>query len=106
MKVTVDLDALLAEGKITADDYERLRGHAGKETVSTALSALVTVGVLAVVASIVTLLHSASATLFVGGIITLVGIIATRLDDSGWKALRQTLLVIGALLYAAGFIIL
>jgi iron complex transport system permease protein len=105
VKVTVDLDALVAEGKLSAADAEKLRGHAGKETVSTALSALVTVGVLAVVASIVALVHDPATTMALGGTITVVGLAASaQLEESGWGALRQTLLVVGALLLGAGFL--
>ncbi|HEU4994404.1 MAG TPA: hypothetical protein VFT29_06270 [Gemmatimonadaceae bacterium] len=106
MKVTVDLDALLADGKITAAEAERLRGHAGKETVSTALSALVTMGVLAVVAAVTALVPDAKAAMFTGVLVTSVGIFAVRLDESGWGALRQMLLVVGALLGATAFLIL
>jgi hypothetical protein len=106
MKVTVDLDALVAEGKISFDDAEKMRAHAGRETVSTALSALVTFGVLAVVAATLVLLHSAAMTLVVGTAIFAVGYVSRGLDDAGWGALRQTLIVVGVLLAAAAHLTL
>lgn len=100
MKVTVDLDTLVAEGKLSFDDAEKLRKHASGETVSGALSALVVFGVIAVVAATLVLLHSAPVTLLLGAVLFGVGYTSQRLEAAGWGALRQTLMVIGVLLAA------
>jgi iron complex transport system permease protein len=100
MKVTVDLDTLVAEGKLSFDDAEKLRKHAGRETVSTALSALVIFGVIAVVAATLVLLHNTTITLVLGAALFGIGYTSRALEDSGWGALRQTLMVVGVLLAA------
>lgn len=100
MKVTVDLDSLVAEGKLSFDDAEKLRKHAGRETVSTALSAVVIFGVIAIVAATLVLLQSAKVTLLIGAALFGLGYTSQRLQEAGWGALRQALMVIGVLLAA------
>ena len=48
MKVTLDLDQLLSDGKITQSEYEKLRALAAKSTGSLAFNILIGFGVIAV----------------------------------------------------------
>ena len=48
MKVTLDLDQLLADGKITRAEYEKLGQLAAKSTGSLAFNMLIGFGVIAV----------------------------------------------------------
>ncbi|MDB4910308.1 MAG: hypothetical protein JWO39_1131 [Gemmatimonadetes bacterium] len=106
MKVAVDLDELVAAGQLSPADAANLRGHSTRDTVSGGVSTIVTFGVLAIVASVVVLLNSARWSLLTGMALAAVAVAAEQLEQNGWRTLRQSLLIIGALLAASGFLIL
>ena len=60
MKVTLDLDRLLEEHRITQEESVRLEALAAHETASLALNVLIAFGVIAVAGATILLLKSAS----------------------------------------------
>ena len=105
MKVTVDLDALVAEGKLTPAEAAKLRGHSRRDTVSGGINLLVTVGMIAIVLALVSLLANWRSTMLVGVTLIAVSIGAEGLERAGWRALRTSLLVMGVLLATSGFLV-
>lgn len=106
MKVTLDLDALVAEGRITEDDARELLAMASRDTVSGALNILVIVGVIAVVAGAIVLAPSANTALVIGVMLGAVGVLGEQLATAGWGMLRQMLILIGAMLACGAFIVI
>lgn len=58
MKIVLDIDKLLAEGQITAEDYDLLKGFSSKETGSLAFNILIGFGVIATAGGALALLPS------------------------------------------------
>jgi iron complex transport system permease protein len=98
MKVTLDIDKLLQEGRITSAEYGRLKDFATGDTGSLALNLLLGFGVIATAAGALVLLHSAQASLVLGALIGAAGIMLTAQSPRTWGVLGSTLLLVGALL--------
>lgn len=104
MKVTLDIDKLLQERRITSAEYGRLKDFAAGDTGSLALNLLLGFGVIATAAGALVLLHSAQASLVLGAVIGIAGIMVTAQSPRTWGVLGSTLLLVGALL-AAGAVL-
>lgn len=106
MKVLIDLDRALAEGKITAEEYARLRTLGSGQTSDLALNILIGFGVIAVAASFLALFPSAGTVAGTGSLLALTGLGLLVSQRERWRILGNILLVVGALLLAAGLVLL
>jgi iron complex transport system permease protein len=98
MKVTLDLSALVQEGKLTPQEADRLRGLAARETGSLAINILLGFGVITVSAGAVALL--------VGAAVFAIGLAFTFVRNETWDLLAQICLVVGALMFCGGVVAL
>ena len=64
MKVTIDLDQLLLEGKITQAEYDRFSQFAARSTAALAFNILIGFGVIAVSGAAVALIPAPTTALF------------------------------------------
>src|SRR3712207_8229400 len=74
MKVLIALDRALAEGKITEDEYVRLRALGSGQTSDLALNILIGFGVMAVAASFLALFPSSATVAATGAVLAVVGL--------------------------------
>lgn len=103
MKITLDIDKLLSEGRISQDEYSRLKQFAAETTSSLALNIVLAFGIIAVAGGAIALLHSSAATLILG---IAVAVFGGCLCSAGvrWTLLGNVLLPLGALTGAGGII--
>jgi iron complex transport system permease protein len=106
MKVTLDIDKLLREGRINSAEYARLKGFAAADTGSMALNVLLGFGVIATAGGTLALLQSAPASIVLGALIAVAGISLHSHSPKAWGLLSGILLVVGALLTGGGIIVL
>jgi iron complex transport system permease protein len=106
MKITLDLSALVQEGKITPDEAERLRGLAARDTGALAINILLGFGVVAVSAGGVALLPTPATALAVGVVVFAIGLAFTFVRRESWGLLAQICLVVGALMFCGGVLAL
>lgn len=106
MKVTLDLSALVQEGRLTLQEAERLKGLAARDTGSFAINILLGFGVVAVSAGALALLPTPATALAVGIAVFAIGLAFTFGRDESWRLLAQICLVVGALMFCGGVIAL
>ena len=105
MKITLDVDRLLSEGKITQAEHARLKELASQETGKQGLNLLIGFGVLATTAGALALLRSASASIILGGVLEAAGIGLLARHQREWGILGSILLLVGALTVGGGILI-
>ncbi len=103
MKITLDIDQLLQEKRVTPDEYQRLRTLAAETTSSLALNLVLAFGIVAVAAGTIALLHSAAATLALGLVVAVAGGLLCQ-AGSRWSLLGNVLLPLGSLTGAGGIV--
>jgi hypothetical protein len=106
MKVTLDLDRLLQQGRITSADHARLKSFAAADTGSLALNLLLGFGVIATAAGTMVLLHSAPASVVLGVVMAMAGVSVSTQSAKTWGVFGSILLLVGALLAAGGIVVL
>ena len=106
MKITLDLNKLLEEGKLTPAEAERLKTLAAHDTGSLAINILLGFGIVAVSAGIVALVPTPLAGAAVGAAMFALGLALTLTRAEQWSLLAQICVVIGALIAAAGAVAL
>lgn len=104
MKVTVDIDKLLREGRITSAEYAKIKGSAAADTGSLALNILLGFGVVATAGGTLALLQSAPASIALGALVGFGGVFLQSHSPKTWGVLSTILLVVGALLTGGGII--
>lgn len=104
MKITLDIDKLLAEGKIDQTDYDTLRSLAATETTSLGLNILLGFGVVAVAGGMLALLASAAASIAIGLGVLGFGIYLAHFYADRWNMLSSISILIGALMFGGGII--
>ena len=97
MKVTLDITRLREEGRITAEEYDRLLRLGRHEAGSLGINILVGFGVIAVAAGLGALVPSAPTVIAIGAALFALGLGLQRLSSDQWSLLAQICLVIGAL---------
>jgi hypothetical protein len=97
MKVTLDITRLREEGRITAEEYDRLLHLGRHEAGSLGINILVGFGVIAVAAGLGALVPSAPTVIAIGAALFALGLGLQRLSSDQWSLLAQICLVIGAL---------
>jgi hypothetical protein len=106
MKVTLDIDKLLREGRITSAEYARFKGFAAADTGSLALNLLLGFGVIATAGGTLALLQSAPASIVLGAVLAFAGISLNSHSAKTWGVLSGILLLVGALLCGGGVLVL
>lgn len=106
MKVTLDLDRLLQQGRITSAECARLKGFAAADTGSLALNLLLGFGVIATAAGTLVLLHSAPASVVLGVVMGMAGVSVSTQSPKTWGVFGSILLLLGSLLAAGGIVVL
>ncbi len=96
MKITLDIDKLLQEGKIDHSDYETLKGFALEETTSLALNVLLGFGIVAVGGGMLALLASSIASMAIGIGVVALGLYLGIYYAKRWKTLSGISILIGA----------
>ena len=106
MKVTVDIDKLLREGRISREEYAKLKGFATAETGSLAMNILLGFGVIATAGGTLALLHSAASSIALGAVLVFAGISLSQQAPKAWGILSSILLLVGSVLAAGGIVYL
>jgi hypothetical protein len=104
MKVTLDLDRLLADGAISPEEYARLQGLAARSTTNLAFNLLVGFGIIAVSVASLALVPTSTTALILGALVGGGGGILHARGGSPWRLLAQMAVVIGVLLMAGGIV--
>jgi len=105
MKVTLDLDHLLREGKITQIEYERLNELAAKSTGSLAFNILIGFGVIAVSGPVLALAPAPTTAIVIGLSTLIAGLFLLRSGWEQWKVLSNICMLLGALMTGGGIVI-
>jgi hypothetical protein len=106
MKVTLDLGRLLAEGKITQAEHDRLMTYAAAGTGSLAFNILIAFGVIAVAAGAVALKPDPITGIVIGTIVLAGGLALSVAGPKQWALLANIAILVGALGLAGGIVIL
>jgi iron complex transport system permease protein len=104
MKVTLDLDQLLSEGKITQDEYEKFSRLAAKSTSSLAFNILIGFGVIAVSGAALALVPAPATAIAIGLLALIAGLALLRSSLDQWKVLSNICILVGALMAGGGLI--
>ncbi len=106
MKTVIDIDELLADKKITAEEHERLKALSNKEADSMTAKVLIFVGVTAIVAGVLALLPYKLTWMILGPVLVLAGASVTIKWGNNWSGLAGLLLLGGAMTSAIGIMAL
>lgn len=106
MKVTLDLSRLVEEGKITATEADRLKTLAVRDSRMLGINILLGFGVVAVAAGLVALLPGGMTAFVVGLILFAAGLALVLGRVAAWDILAQICLVVGALTFSYGLLVL
>lgn len=102
MKVTLDLDALVVEGRLTPEEAQRLAALGRRATGMLAFNLLVGFGVAAVAGGVLALVPVPATAVAIGLVVAAVGLAVDRTADREWGLLARICLVVGALVAAGG----
>jgi hypothetical protein len=106
MKVTVDIDKLLREGRISPAEHARLQSSAATDTGSLALNLLLGFGVIATAVGTLVLLPSALFSVVLGVVMGVAGVSVSAHSPKIWGVLGSILLLVGSLIAAGGVLAL
>jgi iron complex transport system permease protein len=106
MKVTIDVDKLLREKRISREEYTRLKGFAAAETGSLAMNILLGFGVIATAGGTLALLHSAASSIVLGAVLVCAGLVLSQEAPKTWGLLSAILLLVGSVLSSGGIVFL
>ncbi len=102
MKVTLDLDALVADGALTAAEAARLAELGRRTTGYLAFNLLIGFGVMAVAAGLLALVPAAGTAVLIGLGLAALGLALARAAGEEWELLAQLCIVVGALVAGGG----
>ncbi len=105
MKVILDIDKLLVEGRLTKAEHARLREFAAEDTGSLAFNILIGFGVVATAGGTLALLGSAAASVVLGIVLSVAGITIRAGFIRRWGALGSILVLVGSIMASGGIII-
>jgi len=103
MKVTLDLDQLLAEEKISQAEYQRFSEFAARGTSSLAFNILIGFGVIAVSASALALVPEPATAIIIGALLLIAGLGIGR-TQTRWNILANICILIGTMMNGGGII--
>ncbi len=106
MKVALDLSKLLAEGKISREEHDKLLQLGKAGTTSLAFNILIAFGVVAVAAGVIALVPSAPVGVAIGAMILAAGLGITLGKLEQWDLLGNIFILVGALILGGGVVVL
>lgn len=104
MKVTLDLNALLAQGEITQAEFDKFNQFAARGTTSLAFNILIGFGVIAVSGASLALVPSASTAILLGLLVAGLGMGLISAGQTQWRVLANICVLVGALLFGGGIV--
>ena len=104
MKVTIDLDKLLEEGKISQAEHDKFTQFSARGTAALAFNILVGFGVIAVSGATLALLPTPTTAIALGLVICAAGIALVYARYEQWMVLANICVVVGAVLFGGGII--
>lgn len=102
MKITLDLGSLVAEGKLTAAEAERLKGFAARDTGALGTNFLLAFGTVAVTGGTSVFLPTVEMAIGVGGFLLALGLWLTIARVQRWLVFAQIVMVVGTLAFIGG----
>lgn len=102
MKITLDITDLVAKGKITPEEAERLKGLADRDAGSLGINVILSFGVVAIVTAAHVLVPSPATAVALGAILLAGGLAGSVLRSEAWGLLARTCVAIGALIFSGG----
>ncbi len=105
MKALVDLDQLLADGAISADQHTQLRRHAMQETAGLAYALLAGLGVVAVAGAAIALVPAPTTAMLIGLAVAALGLALVFFGAHRWQLLATLWVIIGSLLTTGGLVL-
>src|SRR5262249_11190063 len=102
--IVLDVTRLVAEGKLSAEQAEQLKGLALRDTGALAINALLSFGAVAVVVGTLALHPSFATGAALGATLVALGLFVQRRHQAQWGLLGTATVVIGALLLGGGLI--
>ena len=106
MKITLDLDILVAEGKLTEAEAGRLKSYAAADTGQLAINVLLGLGAAAVAVGVGILIPSLQTVVALGAVLFFAGFAMRVARIEQWSVFAQIIMVIGALALAGGLLAL
>jgi iron complex transport system permease protein len=106
MKIVLDIDKLLAEKRISADQYAQFKKYAAEDTGSLAFNILIGFGAVATAGGAVALFPSAATAVLLGLIISVAGAYLRAEHLKAWGLLGSILLLVGSLGACGGIVIM
>jgi len=103
IKIVLDITRLVKEGKLTAQEAERLQALARRDTGSLAINVLMSFGAVAVAAGIIALEPAFTTGAALGVVLVAIGLAISFFAEQ-WGLLGTATTIIGALLLAGGVI--
>ena len=104
MKITLDLNKLLSEGKITQDEYDKFSELAVRSTGYLAFNILIGFGVIAVSGAALALIPAPTTAVVIGLIMLVAGLLLLRGESEQWKLLANIIILVGALMSGGGIV--
>src|SRR5215471_1773149 len=104
IKIVLDITRLVAEGKLTPQEAERLQALARRDTGSLAINVLMSFGAVAVAAGIIALEPAFTTGAALGVVLVAIGLRISFFAAEQWSLLGTATTIIGALLLAGGVI--
>ena len=102
MKVTLDLDALVAQGKLTPAEAERLKGLAAADTGALGSNIFLSFGIIAMALGAGVFIPTVETAVVVGALLFGVGYWLTMARVERWLIFAQIAMVLGALAFFGG----
>ena len=102
MKVTLDLDALVKDGRISAEEAERLKGFAAADTGALGANILYALGATAVACGVAALVPALETLVAIGVLMFGAGLFIRLQNLARLQIFAQIILVIGALALCGG----
>ncbi len=102
MKVTLDLNALVAEGKLTAAEADRLKEFAAADTGALGTNIFLALGAAVVATGIGVFLPTLETVMVLGGVLFGLGFALHVMRQERWEIFAQIVMVIGALAFSCG----
>jgi iron complex transport system permease protein len=106
MKIVIDVDKLLAEGRITSEEHVRLKALSVEETGSLGFNILIGFGVIATAGGALALLPSGPTAIVLGLALSVAGLFLSANHVKEWGLLGSLLLLVGSLTAAGGILYL
>ena len=106
MKVTLDLDLLLSEGKISEEEHKKLNTLSAQTTGSLGFSILIAFGIISVISGLMVMIPSASTAIFFGVVMFALGFSIRQSQSEQWDVLGTICISLGALLTGGGILYL